>query len=219
MAIKRITADAIYQSSMERTANRPTEASRFGRGGMTPAQLKATYDQLALRAIEKINEIIDAINAEASRESIAALIRTTIVDPHDDSKTLTLYDVLSDIVNGSFAGYLKLNGLLEEDLVSELRRLEIWSGEKREQAAEDVFEMVKRDPSFRGEDGKSSYELAVMHGFEGTEEEWLESLKGDLAAMVFTDDGNGNVMIGTNVAKVRVNFTDYGEGNIVMEVS
>ena len=29
-----------------------------------------------------------------------------------------------------------------------------------------------------GEDGKSAYEIAVEHGFEGTEEEWLESLKG-----------------------------------------
>lgn len=26
--------------------------------------------------------------------------------------------------------------------------------------------------------GKSAYEIAVMHGFWGTEEEWLESLKG-----------------------------------------
>lgn len=25
--------------------------------------------------------------------------------------------------------------------------------------------------------GKSAYEIAVMHGFEGTEEEWLASLK------------------------------------------
>lgn len=29
----------------------------------------------------------------------------------------------------------------------------------------------------RGEDGKSAYELAVEHGFEGSEEEWLESLQ------------------------------------------
>lgn len=26
--------------------------------------------------------------------------------------------------------------------------------------------------------GKSAYEIAVIHGFDGTEEEWLESLKG-----------------------------------------
>lgn len=30
----------------------------------------------------------------------------------------------------------------------------------------------------RGRDGESAYEIAVRHGFEGTEEEWLESLKG-----------------------------------------
>lgn len=30
-----------------------------------------------------------------------------------------------------------------------------------------------------GADGKSAYEIAVEHGFEGTEEEWLESLKGE----------------------------------------
>ncbi|MFD1066692.1 hypothetical protein [Oceanobacillus locisalsi] len=29
-----------------------------------------------------------------------------------------------------------------------------------------------------GADGKSAYEIAVDNGFEGTEEEWLESLKG-----------------------------------------
>ena len=29
----------------------------------------------------------------------------------------------------------------------------------------------------KGEDGKSAYELAVEHGFEGSEEEWLESLQ------------------------------------------
>ena len=30
----------------------------------------------------------------------------------------------------------------------------------------------------RGREGESAYEIAVRHGFEGTEEEWLESLKG-----------------------------------------
>lgn len=35
-----------------------------------------------------------------------------------------------------------------------------------------------------GEPGKSSYEIAVEHGFEGTEEEWLLSLKGKDGASV-----------------------------------
>lgn len=30
-----------------------------------------------------------------------------------------------------------------------------------------------------GKDGKSAYEIAVAHGFEGSEEEWLESLQGE----------------------------------------
>lgn len=30
-----------------------------------------------------------------------------------------------------------------------------------------------------GKDGKSAYEVAVDEGFKGTEEEWLESLKGE----------------------------------------
>lgn len=30
-----------------------------------------------------------------------------------------------------------------------------------------------------GAAGESAYEIAIRHGFEGTEEEWLESLKGE----------------------------------------
>ncbi|MBQ3543568.1 MAG: hypothetical protein IJA34_01050 [Lachnospiraceae bacterium] len=41
-------------------------------------------------------------------------------------------------------------------------------------------------PALKGDNGKSAYEIAVDKGFEGTEEEWLESLKGA---------GGGNVDI------------------------
>ena len=33
-------------------------------------------------------------------------------------------------------------------------------------------------PGKDGDDGKSAYEIAVENGFQGTEEQWLESLKG-----------------------------------------
>ena len=29
-----------------------------------------------------------------------------------------------------------------------------------------------------GDNGKSAYEIAVAHGYKGTEQEWLDSLKG-----------------------------------------
>jgi len=42
---------------------------------------------------------------------------------------------------------------------------------------------LSKEPYFvaggAGTAGKSAYEIAVEHGFEGTEEEWLESLKGE----------------------------------------
>lgn len=33
--------------------------------------------------------------------------------------------------------------------------------------------------TIRGDNGKSAYEVAVENGYEGTVEEWLESLKGE----------------------------------------
>lgn len=47
------------------------------------------------------------------------------------------------------------------------------------------------DPPADGNDGKSAYQIAVDHGFEGSESEWLESLNGQDgsdAANPFTDD-------------------------------
>lgn len=43
--------------------------------------------------------------------------------------------------------------------------------------------------------GKSAYELAVDHGFEGSEEEWLESLKGKDG--VDGVDGKNTVYVGS----------------------
>ena len=38
---------------------------------------------------------------------------------------------------------------------------------------------MKTGGSVKGLDGKSAYQIAVENGFEGTEEEWLASLKGE----------------------------------------
>lgn len=43
-------------------------------------------------------------------------------------------------------------------------------------------------------------------------------LKGDLASVFFSDDGNGNVTIGTKSADLEVSLTDYGNGNVMLEV-
>lgn len=42
------------------------------------------------------------------------------------------------------------------------------------------------EPGEPGQDGLSAYQIAVINGFEGSEEEWLESLKGDDGKSAFT---------------------------------
>lgn len=47
-----------------------------------------------------------------------------------------------------------------------------------------AFDGEKGDP---GDDGDSAYEIAVEHGFVGTEAEWLDSLKGKPGETIFTE--------------------------------
>lgn len=42
----------------------------------------------------------------------------------------------------------------------------------------------------RGDDGKSAYEVAVDHGYAGTEQQWLSTLKGDKG-----DTGNSGIAL------------------------
>lgn len=52
--------------------------------------------------------------------------------------------------------------------------------------------------SFPVYNGKDAYQVATQNGFEGSEEEWLASLKGekgDSLTLTVTDDGNGNVKL------------------------
>lgn len=60
---------------------------------------------------------------------------------------------------------------------------------------ETPIEMTVTDATLlKGEDGKSAYEIAVEHGFEGTEEEWLESLKQEAQLPVYNSDNEGQFL-------------------------
>lgn len=63
-----------------------------------------------------------------------------------------------------------------------------------------------------GADGKSAYELAVKHGFIGTEQEWLESLRGEAGA-----DGKDGIdgQNGSTPVKGTDYFTDSDKSEIV----
>lgn len=63
-----------------------------------------------------------------------------------------------------------------EDARLALVTLDIWSGTMRHV----VIELGRKgDAGKDGDDGKSAYQVAVEHGYIGTEQQWLSSLRGD----------------------------------------
>ncbi len=66
--------------------------------------------------------------------------------------------------------------------------------------------------------GKSAYEIAVLNGFSGTEEEWLESLKvGGMPAVTAAD--NGKVMMVKDGKWVLAYATPARIGEVVLRGS
>ena len=70
---------------------------------------------------------------------------------------------------------IDLSEFATEELVEE------FVAEMRENDAEirELIDSIADGNGIKGEDGKSAYELAQENGFEGSEQEWLESLKGE----------------------------------------
>lgn len=65
--------------------------------------------------------------------------------------------------------------------------------------------------------GKSAYEIAVMHGFKGSEEEWLESLKGEMGSLpAVTAADNGKVMMVKDGKWVLAYATPARIGEVVL---
>lgn len=62
-----------------------------------------------------------------------------------------------------------------------------------------------------GQDGKSAYEIAVEQGFEGTEDEWLESLKGQ-DGIVLDAPSDGKLYGRMNATWVEVTGSGGGGG-------
>lgn len=61
-----------------------------------------------------------------------------------------------------------------------------------------------------GENGKSAYEVALENGFEGTETEWLESLRGEQG-----EDGKSGVYVGSGEMPEGYNIQINPDGNSV----
>lgn len=64
-----------------------------------------------------------------------------------------------------------------------IKGVDYYTDEEREEFLNEVIDSVTT-----GKQGKSAYEVAVDEGFEGTEEEWLESLRGEKGKDLTFDD-------------------------------
>lgn len=67
---------------------------------------------------------------------------------------------------------------LKDKWVDRIDGVDIASANDINQVAQAVIELEETGGG-NGADGKSAYDIAVKNGFEGTEAEWLESLKGE----------------------------------------
>lgn len=103
-AIEKILQEDIEAGKIANLSTRPTDSRTLGGDGLTPKQLREKYDELPLLAINKINEILTAIDGgSATVDDILTMIKTPIPNGEDEYKTL--YEVLEDVISGAFSMY------------------------------------------------------------------------------------------------------------------
>lgn len=112
MTATKILHEDIAPLRVSSLPSRPTAPSAFGGRGYTATQMKEAFDRLPLFLVEKFNALLDDIRASGA-DSLCASIPTGLNPTH------TLNDLLGDIRNGNFAGYLSVG---EESLLSALAR-------------------------------------------------------------------------------------------------
>ena len=109
MNTKKITDAEITPIAISSLPTRPTASTAFGGKGYTAAEMKAAFDKLPLLIIERFNALLDEI--ESTDGSFCDSIPTGLDNGH------TLGTLFKDIVNGNFAGYVKVFG---KSLLAEL---------------------------------------------------------------------------------------------------
>lgn len=102
MAIKKITETEIARNRvMGNLPDKPSQASLYGEGPMTPSEIKAAFDKLPLLIAAAFNGLVESIGSQDDT-SLAELIPTGLGETH------TLRRLFSDIASGETANYLAL---------------------------------------------------------------------------------------------------------------
>lgn len=99
MNIRKITEEEVRSLWVQRLSDTPNRAGRFGTPGLTAAEIKATYDALALRIVERYNELVDDVLSG----EVMHLIKTGRGED-------TLADLFRDVQSGRLAEWLTVDG-------------------------------------------------------------------------------------------------------------
>ena len=103
--ISKITQSEIDRNAVAALSDRPGAPGRYGTGGLSSGQLKAHFDKLALLAIAKLNELIDALHGAGQGDPLIDEMTTHAVSLADDRENMPLSDWI-----GQVAAVLGLDG-------------------------------------------------------------------------------------------------------------
>lgn len=70
----------------------------------------------------------------------------------------------------------------------------------------------------KGDDGKSAYEVAVANGFEGSEEEWLDSLRSYSSDLPYVNEADNGKILGVVDGAWQATEVNYDETIIALSV-
>lgn len=103
MKATKITKAELDTLGISALPSRPTAPKALGGGGYTAHEMKAAFDRLPALVAERLNLLIDAIQA-VGEDSLASAIPTGIAEGH------TLNDLFVDVESGDLASYISVHG-------------------------------------------------------------------------------------------------------------
>lgn len=136
-------------------------------------------EQLTLQKLQK--QIGDLNELDVEAETLVQAINVALVSGGSGGSGVSIKSIEQTTTSTKDGGINVLTITLTND---EKVLFEVRNGSKGSEGDKgDSFKYEDFTPeqleALKGKNGKSAYEIAVDNGFEGTEEEWLASLKGD----------------------------------------
>lgn len=95
--IEKITQSEIERDAVAALSDRPGAPGRYGTGGLSAGQIKAHFDKLALLAIHKLNELIDALHGAGAGDPLIDEFTTHAVSLSDDREHMPLSEWIGQV--------------------------------------------------------------------------------------------------------------------------